>query len=52
MAVPIKTEPAFELGAPVGLFDANVMEYAVARDGRFLLELEAAPPRHLQSPSC
>jgi Tol biopolymer transport system component len=44
MAVPIKTEPAVELGAPVGLFDAHVMEYAVARDGRFLVELEAAPP--------
>jgi Tol biopolymer transport system component len=44
MAVPIKTEPALELGAPVALFDAHVMEYAVARDGRFLIELETAPP--------
>ena len=44
MAVPIKTEPALELGSPVGLFDAHVMEYAVARDGRFLLELGTAPP--------
>ena len=44
MAVPVKSDPAFELGAPVSLFDARVMDYAVARDGRFLLELDAAPP--------
>ena len=44
MAVPVRTEPTLELGAPTALFDAQVMQYAVARDGRFLLELEAAPP--------
>jgi len=44
MAVPVKTAPTFALGVPATLFDARVMQYAVAGDGRFLAELEAAPP--------
>jgi Tol biopolymer transport system component len=44
MAVPVRTEPRFELGAAAALFDLPVTEYAVAGDGRFLIELDAAPP--------
>ena len=44
MAVPIRTTPAVELGVPVKLLDARVMQYAAAADGRFLIELDAAPP--------
>ena len=39
-----QTAPTFALGVPATLFDARVMQYAVAGDGRFLAELEAAPP--------
>jgi hypothetical protein len=44
MAVSVRTEPTFELGAPVTLFEAHVLYYAVAANDRFLVELDAAPP--------
>jgi hypothetical protein len=43
MAVPVRTEPRFELGAAVALFETAVTQYEVAGDGRFLIELDAAP---------
>jgi serine/threonine-protein kinase len=37
MAVSVKTEPAFTFGTPEVLFEHNIAEYDVSRDGRFLI---------------
>lgn len=52
MAVPVTTGPSFEAGAPVALFPTRVIDggtimagrpqYAVARDGRFLINQPVA----------
>ncbi len=41
MSVPIKTEPDFEAGTPVPLFDASLSTWvSISRDGqRFLLSV-------------
>jgi hypothetical protein len=42
MAVTVRSGPTFDPGVPVRLFDASANFYAVASDGRLLLELPAA----------
>jgi hypothetical protein len=42
MAVTVRSEPTFDPGVPLSLFDTPTTHYAVAGDGRFLLELPAA----------
>jgi eukaryotic-like serine/threonine-protein kinase len=43
MAVTVGSGPAFVSGVPRSLFETPATQYAVAGDGRFLLELPAVP---------
>jgi len=45
MAVAVKTEPHFSAGTPQLLFEHNIADYDVARDGRFIIS-EGPDPSH------
>jgi hypothetical protein len=45
MAVTVKTDPVFSVGAPQVLFDHHIADYDVAHDGRILISEGPDPSR-------